>query len=314
MWIVFGVTMAVLLAIDLFAHRGSHGEGRKSAIVWSVIWIGAGLAFNVFVWITLGGYAAKEYLAAYAIEKSLSVDNLFVFLVIFRSLGVPKEKQQTVLTWGVLGALALRALFIMLGVAAIEKWDWVVYIFGGILFFAAYHAFREDPTGMKESKLVAWLSRQLPVTEQYVGSRFFTRRNGRLVATPLFVAVIAVEATDVMFAIDSVPAALSVTRERFLVYSSNAFAILGLRALFVVLARTIAQMKYLHYGLAFVLALAGAKMIASDFFHVPPLLSVGLIVLAIGSSVYFSVRARRRNFDDQNGKDVIADDTRSAEG
>jgi tellurite resistance protein TerC len=294
MWIVLAATIGVLLAIDLFVHRGERASGKRFAIIWSVIWIAAGLAFNVLVWMVLGQQAGAEYLAAYAIEKSLSVDNLFVFLIIFQSLNLSKQNQQTVLMWGVLGALVFRALFIMLGVSALDRWDWIVYVFAVLLIVAAIHAVRKDPSVEKESGLVNWLSSHLPVTSHFDGSRFWIEQNGKRVATPLLIAVVAVELSDIMFAIDSIPAALAVTRDRFIVYSSNAFAILGLRALYLVLATTIAHMRYLHYGLAAVLAFAGVKMLLGDAFHIPPLISVAIVVFAIGVSVLLSIRARPR--------------------
>jgi tellurite resistance protein TerC len=294
MWIAFAVVLGVLLAVDLFVHRGGRATSRRSATLWTVIWIGVGLAFGGFVALTLGPQAAEEYLAAYLIEKSLSLDNLFVFLVIFRSLAIPQESQHTALAWGILGALAFRALFIFLGVAAIERYEWVTYVFAGILLWAAYRSLREDPSKRGESRVALWLSRHLPVTPQSHGARFLARQDGRLLATPLLLAVFAVELTDIVFAIDSVPAALAVTRSRFVVYTSNAFAILGLRALYLVLEGSLSKLAYLHYGLAAVLAFAGLKMLLAPWLHVPPLISVAIIVVCIAAAVWASLRARRR--------------------
>lgn len=285
-WAVFGSTLLVFLIIDLYVHRGRRGESRASAIVWSVIWIVVGLGFVGFVWSLAGRVAAMEYLAAYAIEKSLSLDNLFVFLIIFQSLGIPKEYQRTALTWGIFGALVFRAVFVFIGAAALNRAEWMAYIFGAILFYAAYHAVRDDPSKRAESKLVSWLSDRLPVTQERETNKFLVRENGRWRATPLLVAVLGLEASDIVFAIDSVPAALSFTRREFIVYSSNAFAILGLRSLYIVLAHTIAELKYLGYGLAGVLAFAGLKMVLpEDWLHIPPLVSVGVIVTLIATAV-----------------------------
>jgi tellurite resistance protein TerC len=293
-WGAFGALVVLLLAIDLFAHRDGRGESQRSAIIWSVIWIGAGLAFNVFVWIVMGGQAAQEYLAAYLIEKSLSLDNLFVFLIIFQSLGIPSRYQHDVLFWGILGAVVFRAIFVFVGVAAVERWEWVVYIFGAILLYAAYRAFLENPAEQRENETVKWLAQHLPVTHEIHASKFIAISNGRRVATPLLIALLGLELTDVMFAIDSVPAAFAITRDAFIIYSSNIFAILGLRSLYIVLAHTIAELEYLHYGLAGVLAFAAFKILANEWVHLPALISVGIIVVIIGAAVWASLRHRSR--------------------
>ncbi|HEX8701635.1 MAG TPA: TerC/Alx family metal homeostasis membrane protein [Myxococcaceae bacterium] len=294
-WIVFGAVVLGLLLVDLLVHRGKHGESKRSAIAWSIGWIVLGLGFSVFVWQAYGARPAQEYLGAWLIEKSLSLDNLFVFLVIFRSLSVPEDEQRRVLFWGIFGALLFRALFIFAGVEALERWHAVVYVFGAILLFTAYRVAREDPSKERDSKLVHWLAKRLPVTTELNGTRFFARLNGRRVATPLMVALIAIELTDIAFAVDSVPAALAVSHEPFIVYSSNVFAIMGLRALYIALAHIITQLRYLHYGLAAVLAFAGLKMIIPDsVVHVPPLVSVAIIVVCIGLSVVVSLRARSK--------------------
>lgn len=291
-WPTLAVAIAVLLALDMYAHRGQHASSRKAAIVWSAIWIAAGLLFAGVIYATMGVSAGHDYLLTYTIEKSLSVDNLFVFLIIFKSLRVPRGHQHHVLFWGVIGALVFRALFIFLGVAALEQYDWVVYIFGAILLFGAWRAFRDDLHSDDESRLLQWLKDKLPVTESLHGGHFFHRENGKFFVTPLLLALIAAELTDIMFAIDSVPAALSVTRNRFIVYSSNAFAILGLRSLYIVLAATIAEMRYLHYGLASVLAFAAVKIILSGMeIHIPAWLSFGWILLSIGGAVVASLVA-----------------------
>lgn len=292
-WLVFGTTLGVLLAIDLFAHRHGRRTSHRSAIWWSVIWVGAGLAFAGFVFATLSAKAGEEYLAAYLIEKSLSTDNLFVFFLIFQSLKVPDENQHKVLSWGIFGALVFRFIFIFAGVAALERWEWVTWIFAALLFWAAFRSLREDPTQKKQSGFVRWLSERLPLTRDAKPHNFIIEHDGKKMATPLLLAVIAVELSDIAFAIDSVPAALSVTRQKFVVYSSNAFAILGLRALYLLLANTLKRMKYLHYGLAFVLAFAAVKIVVSKWYEISPVISVGVIVIAIGVSVWFSLRERQ---------------------
>ncbi len=292
-WMAFTILVFVLLGIDLFSHRGSHGESRRTAYLWSGIWIAAGLLFAVFVWLFMGARAGHEYLAAYFIEKSLSLDNLFVFLIIFRNLQIPTEYQHNVLYWGIFGALIFRAIFIFLGVAAIERFDWITYVFAAILLFAAWRAFREDPSEEKENQAVHWLSRHLPVTNKIHGHKFFVRENGKRLATPLIIALIGLELTDILFAVDSVPAALAVSHNRFVVYSSNVFAILGLRALYSALAHTLGQLRYLHYGLAGVLAFAAVKMIIDPWIHLHPLLAVGITAALIGAAVWASLRARK---------------------
>ncbi len=297
-WIVFGIAVLLMLAIDIFVHRGEHAESRSRALLWTVIWVAAGLLFNVFVWIDRGGQAAQEYLASYLIEKSLSLDNLFVFLIIFKTLRIPTTHQRKALSWGIFGALVFRAIFIYLGAEALHRWAWVEYIFAVLLLYAAWHAFREDPAQEEESKLVEWLAHNLPVSRPTAHAHFFTRVNGKFLMTPLMVAVIGLELTDVMFAIDSVPAAFSVVprseNQLFIIYTSNVFAILGLRSLYIAMAATLGELRYLHYGLAAVLAFAAFKMmVPSDVLHIPPMVSVGIILACIGIAIWTSVRARK---------------------
>ena len=289
-WIGFAATLFILLAIDLFSHRGAHSRSRRADITWSAIWISTGLGFTFFVWWLMGGDAAQEYLAAYLIEESLSLDNLFVFLLIFQTLQIPLQNQRRALLWGIFGALVFRGIFIFLGVAAMERWDWITYIFGALLFFAAWRALREPQDDVVENQLVNWLARHLPMSKDKASPHLFVRENGKLLITPLLVAIIGLELSDILFAIDSVPAALAVTQREFLVYSSNAFAILGLRSLYVVLVASLEKVRYLHYGLAAVLAFAGFKIITHDFFHVPPMLSVGLIVAILATTIVISLR------------------------
>lgn len=296
-WAAFVALVLALLAVDLAAHRGARVESRRAAGAWSLFWIGLGLAFCVFVWIVFGVTAAEEYLGAYLIEKALSLDNMFVFLVIFRTLGIDAEAQRRGLLWGIVGALAFRGIFVGLGAAALERWASVRYLFSAILLVAAIHVWREDPARRAEgSRLVEWLRRRLPVAGASPDKRFFVVEDGRRRATPLFLAVIAIELTDVVFAIDSVPAAFSISRDPFIVYSSNVFAILGLRALYLVLVTTIGTLRYLHHGLAGVLAFAAVKMgVPEEWLHIPPLISVGVIVVLIGASVAASLASGRRS-------------------
>ena len=295
-WVAFGTVVFVFLGVDLFAHRGDRPENRRQATIWAGLSIGLGLLFGGHVWMKFGQRAAEEYLAAYLLEEALSLDNLFVFLIIFRMMQIPKSHQRVALTWGILGALVFRAIFIFLGVEILNRWAWVELIFAVLLFYGAWHAVRENPADAAEdNKLVAWLMKHMRVSRPQEKPHFIVREDDLLKATPLLVAVIGLEASDVMFAIDSVPAAFSVTRNEFLIYSSNVFAILGLRSLYIVLAHTIAELRYLHYGLAAVLAFAGAKMVAGwAGYHLPPLWSVAIILMTIGTAVVCSLLAREQ--------------------
>ena len=294
-WLVLGAVLLPMLALDLLAHRGGEPEPKRRAIAWSAAWITVGLLFGVFVWSVLGPDAAGEYLAAYLIEKSLSLDNIFVFLTIFQALCIPQQSQRRVLLWGVLGALGFRAIFILAGAEALERWRWVSYVFGAILLWTAARIAREDPSAHKEPRTVRWLAQHIPVTHELHGPSFFVVERGRRVATPLLVALVGLELTDIVFAVDSVPAALAITRDRFIVYSSNAFAILGLRSLYVVLSQGVAELEHLHYGLAAVLAFAALKLMTAGWLHVPPLLSVAIIATLLGASIASSLLVRRKH-------------------
>jgi len=295
-WALLGTLLLVFITIDLIAHRGDHPDSRRSAIIWTVVWITAALGFNGFVWAQFGSQAGEQFLAAYLLEKSLSVDNLFLFIVIFAQLGIPKTEQRRVLTFGILGALATRLVFIVLGAAALHRWHEVTYVFGAILMITAVKLLRqpdEDTTAPPKSLL--WLERHLPWTRKLDGHKFFTRLNGKLLATPLLIALVTIELTDIVFALDSVPAAFAVSDDTFIVYSSNVFAVLGLRALYIVLASALNGLHYLRFGLAAVLAFAGVKLLIVSWVKVPPLVSVGVIAVTIGIAVIASLRHRKRH-------------------
>jgi len=294
-WTLFGVIVALLLAIDLVMHRGGHGTSRKSSYIWSAVWIAMGLSFTVVVYYFFGIERAEEYVAAYLMEKSLSVDNLFVFLIIFRSLSIDPKHQHKVLFWGILGALVFRAGFIFLGIAVINRFHWMAIVFGLMLIYTAYRAWIEDPAQKTESGLIVWLSRYLPFIPDTEDGHWYLRREGKIFVTPLAVALIAVEMTDIMFAIDSVPAVFAVSRDPFVVYSSNIFAILGLRALYTALEHNLRDFPYLHYGLSGVLAFAGVKLIFADWMKLPPLVSVAIITAIITSSIWASMRAKKKS-------------------
>jgi tellurite resistance protein TerC len=292
-WGLLAGLMVILITIDLLAHRGDRVDSRRSALVWSIGWIFAAVVFGGFVAVYFGSGAAEQYFAAYLLEKSLSVDNLFLFVVIFGALGIPRDEQRRVLTWGIIGALVTRALFIALGSAVLHRWHEVTYVFGAILVVTAFKMLRKNDG--ESSKLLPWLEKRLPWTRERAGHHFIVKRGGRWLATPLLLALIAIELTDVVFALDSIPAAFAVSEEPFVVYSSNVFAVLGLRALYVVLVGALTDLKYLHYGLAAVLAFAGGKMLVASWIKISPLVSVGVIAVMIGASVVASVVASRRD-------------------
>ncbi len=296
-WWIFAAVVILMLVVDLVAHRGEEDARTRHRIagIWTAVWIALGLSFMGFVWAFFGSLPAKEYLAAYLLEKSLSLDNLFVFYVIFHGLGVPEKHHHKVLFWGIVGALFFRAVFIFAGVALVEQYAWVMYVFGAILLYAAYRTYLEDPTAEEESKLVNWLAERLPLSKRPHGGQFIAIEGGRRVATSLFVALVAIELTDILFAIDSVAAALAVTRDEFILYSANIFAILGLRSLYLFMEGTVRDFRYLHYGLAAVLAFAALKIMLHDVIHVPPMLSVAIIVVIITVAIWASLRADKHD-------------------
>ena len=291
-WALLAGVMLVLISIDLFAHRGDRVDSRGRAVVWSVVWVAFAVLFGAFVGAMFGADAAEQYFAAYLLEKSLSVDNLFLFVVIFGALGIARDEQRRVLTWGIIGALVTRGLFIAVGAAVLERWHEVTYVFGAILVITAIKMLRTGDGAA--GKLLPWLERKLPWTPDHAGHHFVVRRAGRWLATPLLVALIAIELTDVVFALDSIPAAFAVSEQPFIVYSSNVFAVLGLRALYVVLVGAIADLRYLKYGLSAVIAFAGLKMLVAHWVVISPLASVAVIALVIAAAVVASVVVSRR--------------------
>ncbi|QYC41904.1 Inner membrane protein alx [Nonomuraea coxensis DSM 45129] len=292
------LAVAVMLAIDLFLHRDNHVIGFREAAAWSGVWIAAGLLFGVILWGWQGGETAGTYFAGYLIEKALSIDNVFIFAMIFTAFAVPAALQHKVLFWGVIGALAFRLVFIFLGAELLERFFWTAYLFGAFLIYTGYKmAFRHGRQAPPEhNPLVRLVRRIVPTDARYHGDRFFTRVGGRRVATLLFVVLIAIEATDLIFAIDSVAAVLAITTSTFIVWTANAFAILGLRSLYFCLAGLLRRFVHLHYGLALLLAFAGVKLIASETSvgKLPIPLTLGVIVVTIGASIAWSMLATRR--------------------
>lgn len=300
MWIGFNVFILAMLALDLGVfHRRDREVNVKEAAFWTVVWILVALAFGGYLYWWQGSDAALQYLTGYVIEKSLSADNIFVFVLIFTYFQVPLRYQHRVLFWGILGALVMRGTLIAVGAALIEKFHWIMYLFGAFLLLTGIRLlFQNDDDNVDPSKspVLKWLRRIMPVTETYEGNRFFVRRNGYLMATPLFVVLALVETSDLMFAVDSVPAIFAVTQEPFIVYTSNVFAILGLRSLYFLLANVMGKLRFLKLGLSVILSFVGAKMLAMSFVQIPPLVSltVILVVLAgtIAASLLFPAKAR----------------------
>jgi tellurite resistance protein TerC len=296
-WMVFfGLVFTLLLADLLILHREPKAMPFKEAAVESGVWIAIGLSFSFVILWWHGGQATGEYLSGYLIELSLSVDNVFVWAVILTFFAVPRQFQFRVLFWGIFGALVLRAIFIFAGVALIETFDWILYVFGGFLLYTAWRIARHD-----ESEAVDYeanialraVRRLLPSTTEYDGQKLFTRQNGRRLATPLFAVLVLVEFTDVVFAVDSVPAILAVAREQFIVYSSNAFAILGLRSMYFLLAGMAGRFRYLNIGLGVILAFVGMKMLLSEVWHAPTWLSLTVIIVVLTVTIVASLIAER---------------------
>lgn len=292
-WITFGGAIAAMLAVDLFLHRDDHEVSFREAAVWSGIWIAAGLAFGAVLWVWQGGEVAATYYSAYLIEKALSVDNVFIFALIFGYFAVPPRYQHRVLFWGVIGALALRLVFIFVGAGLLEAFFWTAYVFGLFLIYTGYKmAFRHDePMDPEANPMVRLVRRVMPVDPAYHGNHFVIRRDGKRVATLLLVALVAIEASDLVFAIDSVAAVLAITTNTFVVWASIALAVLGLRALYFCLAGLLKRFVHLHYGLAFLLAFAGAKLILSEtpVGKLPVWLSLSVIALTLTVSIVWSL-------------------------
>ncbi len=291
-WVLFHVFVFGMLALDLGVfHRKAHAIHFKEALVWSCVWILLALLFNGLVHLWKGEAAALEFFTGYVIEKSLSVDNIFVFLVIFTYFKIPAQYQHRVLFWGIIGALIMRAIFIAAGITLLEKFHWLIYLFGAFLVLtgikmAIAHGKEMD---LNQNPALKFFRKCMPMSTELHGQKFFSVENGRKVATPLFAALLIVEFTDVIFAVDSIPAILAITKDPFIVYTSNIFAILGLRSLYFALAGILHYFRFLHYGLAVVLVFVGVKMLISEFYKVPILASLGVIGVVILVSIIASI-------------------------
>ncbi|WP_033438756.1 TerC family protein [Saccharothrix sp. NRRL B-16314] len=291
---VLGVIL-LMLAVDLYAHRGAHVVGVREAAVWSGVWVALGLAFGAVVWWAWGGEFAGQYFAGYVIEKSLAVDNVFVFAIIFSYFAVPREHQHRVLFYGVLGALVFRAVFIAAGSVLIASFAWILYLFGAFLVFTGIRMarHREETIDPERSVVLRLFRRFVPVTDGFRGGRFLVREGSRWVATPLLAVLVLVEVTDVVFAVDSIPAIFAVTREPFLVFTSNAFAVLGLRAMYFLLADLMHRFVYLKLGLALVLVWVGVKMLLLDLYKIPTWFSLAVVAAILTVTVVTSLRTTR---------------------
>ncbi|RMI27585.1 MAG: TerC family protein [Calditrichaeota bacterium] len=294
MWGAFAGIIGLMLALDLGVfHRRPHAVSIGEALLWSGIWIATGLLFNLGIYLFMGVEPALQFLAGYLIEKSLSVDNIFVFMVIFSYFNVPGEYQHRVLFWGILGALVTRGVLITAGITVIRYFHWAIFIFGGFLIFTAWKMWRshDRKVDLDRNPVLNLLQRYVPVISLYRGENFFFTKMGRRFATPLFVVLVLIESTDVIFALDSIPAILSITTDPFIVFTSNIFAVLGLRALYFALAGMMRMFTYLHYGLSLILAFVGAKMLLADIYPIPVEIALGVIggilVISVMASLLF---------------------------
>lgn len=296
-WVLFNVFVLAMLALDLGVfHRKSHTVSMKEATAWTIVWITCAMIFNVIIFFWQGSDPALKFFTGYVIEKSLSVDNIFVFVLIFGTFRVPAEYQHRVLFWGILGALILRGLFIGIDTALINQFHWIIYVFGAFLIFTGIRMAFQKEEGLhpEENPIVNFFRRFVPMTERYEGSHFVVRRNGKLLATPLLLVLVIVEATDVIFAVDSIPAIFAITTDPFLVYTSNVFAILGLRALYFLLAGVVGKFHYLKIALSFILTYVGVKMVIVDFYKIPTGISLSVIAVTLTIAIIASLlRARK---------------------
>jgi TerC family integral membrane protein len=307
-WVAFLAFVTVLLVADLLiVHRKPHAPTTKEAAIESAVWISIGVAFTAVMYFWHGGPAATEYISGYLIEKSLSVDNVFVWALIMSYFAVPREFQFRVLFWGIFGALVLRFIFIFAGVALLERFEWMLFVFGAFLLITAARMIRhndDEEVHPENNPVLKLVRRVIPSTTQYDGQKMFVRHGKKLLATPLFAVLIVIETSDVVFAVDSIPAILAVSREQFIVFSSNAFAILGLRALYFLLADLREKFSLLQQGLAVILAFVGVKMIIAEWYHIPTPLSLAVIAVVLGVAIWLSIRKDAR--EHPGGDDQVA--------
>lgn len=298
-WVGFLVFIGAMLALDLFVfHRKPGQVTMRSAALTSAFWISLGLSFGVIVWIWLGAEKAVEYFSGYLIEESLSVDNVFVFSLVFAAFAIPGHLQYRVLFWGVIGALAMRLVMILIGAALIEQFEWILLVFGGFLVFTGFRMWRstrsEEEADPANNAIVKFARRRFPFTDRLDGQKFFTMVGAKRVATPLLLALVVIEISDLVFAVDSIPAVFAITTDPFIVYTSNAFAILGLRSLYFFLADLKDRFRYLTHGLSIVLVFVGVKLLVNPWIHLAPWVSLVVIAVVLGSAVAFSLAHARR--------------------
>jgi tellurite resistance protein TerC len=300
LWLIFNLFVLAAIALDLGVfHRRPHKMETREAITWTLVWVGLSLAFGLGVMHFSGEQRGLEFFTGYVIEKALSVDNLFLFLVIFRAFAVDEKIQHRILEWGILGALVMRGAMIAAGAGLIERFSWVLYVFGAFLVYAGLHMLFAKKAEMhpEENRISRFAKRYLRVRKEYAGSKFFVRDGGKLFATPLFVVLLIVEITDITMAVDSIPAIFGITRDPFIVYTSNVFAILGLRAMYFLLAGVLGRLRYLTAGLSFVLAFIGAKMIVEPWVHISVEISLtivaGILLVALAASLLVSPKTKQ---------------------
>lgn len=301
-WLLFNAFVLIMLALDLGVfHRKTHEVSLKEALVWTFIWIVLAMLFNSIIYYWKGQQQALEFFTGYLIEKALSIDNIFVFIMIFSYFQIPFKYQHKVLFWGILGALIMRVIFIFAGVALIEKFHFTIYVFGALLIYTGYKMFYHHNTKIEPGKnpLIIFFKRFVPVTPHLQGDRFFFKLNGQRFATPLFLVLLLIETTDLIFAVDSIPAILAITQDQFIVYTSNVFAILGLRSLYFALAGVVHRFWLLSYGLALVLVFVGMKMLLIDVYKIPIEWSLIFIATIIAASIFLSLNINKPIKSDQ---------------
>jgi tellurite resistance protein TerC len=299
-WIFFNLFILAMLALDLgVLNRRAHSIGFREALAWSGVWIGLALSFAVVVFFWRGHTSALEFVTGYVVELSLSTDNLFLFLVIFRYFKVPGEQQHRVLVWGILGSLVMRGVFVLTGVSLFRRFSWITYAFGALLVYSGIKLLlrRDSEIHPEKNPILRLFRRVVPVTHDYVDGKFFVRRRG-IYATPLIVVLLMIETTDVILAVDSIPAVLAITLDAFIVYTSNVFAILGLRSMYFALAGLMDLFHYLHYGISVVLILVGTKMLASHYFEIPTVWALAAVLLVLATSIIASMVHPQRKADE----------------
>ncbi len=307
-WLFFNLFIIAMLALDLGVfHRTAHVVRLKEALGWSAVWIAMAMLFNIWIWKALGGQKGTEFLTGYLIEKSLSVDNVFVFAVLFSFFGVPAQYQHKVLFWGIFGALVMRAVMIFSGAALIASFTWLIYFFAALLVLTGLKMIFGSHETINPEKNIAikLLRRLMPVTKEYHGQKFFVRQAGRLAATPLFAVLLCIEVTDLVFAVDSIPAIFAITQDTFIIYTSNVFAILGLRALYFALSGILPYFHFLKYGLGVILCFVGVKMsLAHSAWKIDTMISLAVVAAVLSLSVIASIIHRRMNPEPPAIKDV----------